>query len=187
MNTLNHRAAINRLCFEPTKVRLDQIMIQNGLNTSIDMTRQERIATSQEPLPVFPDHRPKTPSNKAPHDPELGEYDLRIVAALEGHRGGKRAMDPIKAMIIIPMALHPTYHEEAMVQLQCFLSEHFLRTAQIALNAFLDAHSLSPATPDGKLAVDMEVRLPSVEKAPAAISSAPMFMIKPAAPDGEVR
>jgi hypothetical protein len=105
---------------------------------------------------------------------------------MHGHRrGGPRVIDRIRGMIIIPMALHPTFYEEAMIQLRCFLENHFLRTAQIALQDYLDKHCLPPATADGKVAVEMAIRLPSPETPPSCRPAGPAFMIKPAVPSGE--
>jgi hypothetical protein len=125
-------------------------------------------------------------STKPLHDPELGEYDLRVVVVFQGHRGGTPVIDRIRATIIIPMALHPTFHEEAMLQLKGFLENGF-RTAQIALNDYLDKHGPPPTTPDGKVAVDMEVRLPSVATSPSPSAAQPSFIIKPTAPATEVK
>ena len=146
------------------------------------LTRRQRIDKLNLPLPVFADNPPEKASNKKVIDSELGEYDLRFEIVFAGYGLGTPVIDRTRAVIIVPRALHPTFHEEARLQLKSFL-ENFLRTAQIALNDYLDKRSLPPTTAEGKLAIDMEVRLPSPDKSVAPSTSEPAVLIKPAAPD----
>jgi hypothetical protein len=72
--------------------------------------RQQRIKDMNLPLPVFTDQPSKKPSGQKVLYPELGEYDLRCEIVIEGYTYKGRMFDPIRAVIIVPMALHPAFH-----------------------------------------------------------------------------
>jgi hypothetical protein len=144
--------------------------------------RQQRIKDRNLPLPVFPDQTSKTPSGDKVLHLELGEYDLGFEIVTEGYTHKGRMFDRIRATIIVPMGLHPAFHEEAIRQFKCF-GENCLRIAEIALNDYLDRNCVPAPTADGKLAVDMEVRLPSPDKSVAPSTSEPALLIKPVAPE----
>ena len=88
--------------------------------------RRQRINSLAIPLPRFPDLLPSKPKDAYPIDPELEEYDLRFKATCAAFQG-KVAIAQIKAMVVLPMALHPAFHEEALLQCKSFM-EGFSRT-----------------------------------------------------------
>ena len=134
--------------------------------------RHQRYLDSGIPLPPFNTPPPEKPKDDGPIDPQLGEHDARFTAVLQGFTHKNRIIN-LRAMIVVPVALHPVFRQEGLMQIRSFL-ENFLRISQIAVNDFLDNNAAPPALPDSNLTRDMKVRLPSVVE----ISFAP----NPAAP-----
>ena len=137
--------------------------------------RHQRYLDSGIPLPPFNTPPPKKPKDDGPLDPQLGEYDACFTAVLQGftHKG---RIIKLRAMIVVPMALHPAFREEARLQIRSFL-DNFLRTGQIAINHFLDNNAALPAAPDNPVTLDMKVKLPSAESPLAPNSAAPQMVI----------
>ena len=115
------------------------------------------------------------PKDESPIDPQLGEYDACFSVALQGFTHKGRIIH-IRAVIVVPMALHPVFKEEARLQIRSFL-ENVLRSGQIAINHFLDNNAALPAPPDNPVTLDMKVKLPSAESPLAPNSAAPQITI----------
>ena len=134
-------------------------------------------------MPVYPENPPTKPSEQKVIHPECGEYDLCVEIECELHSREARIFH-IKSMIIIPMAAHPTFFEEGIIQFKSFF-DAFGRTVEIALNDYLDKHASPPPTPDGTVALDMEVKLPSADKSASPSTDVPLITIKPAVPPAD--
>ena len=142
--------------------------------------RAESLKPEMSPVPAPASEKPK---DGCPIDAELGEHDACFTVLLQGFRHTGRIIN-LRAVIVVPMALNPVFFEEGQLQLRTFL-ENSLRIAQIALNDYLDKHVLPPPTPDGKVALDMNVKLPSAGSPQALSPAEPQVFIKPAPPDTE--
>ena len=160
--------------------------MNTNTQTFVPSARRQRVNNSDLEMPVFPAPTPEKPKDARLLDIELGEHDGRFTAVLAGYTHKGRIIH-LKAMIIVPMALHPVYREEALRQIVSFL-DSFARTAQIAVHEFLDNHTLPPTTPDGKLALNMEVKLPSAASPHSPSPTPPQIAItSPAAfADGQL-
>ena len=154
--------------------------MNTNTQTFVPSARRQRVNNADLEMPVFPAPTPEKPKDARLLDIELGEHDTRFTAVLAGYTHKGRIIH-LKAMIIVPMALHPVYREEALRQIVSFL-DSFARTAQIAVHEFLDNHTLPPTTPDGKLALNMEVKLPSAASPHSPSPTAPQIAITAVAP-----
>ena len=154
-------------------------MKTNTQPTFVPSAHRQRVNHFALQMPVFPDPTPEKPKEARLIDPELGEHDARFTAVLGGYTHKDRIIN-LRTEIVVPMALHPAFREEALRQFGSFL-DGFARMAQISVHQFADNHVLPPPTPDGKLGLNMEVKLPSVASTPSSSPAAPQISITPAA------
>ena len=126
------------------------------------------------------------PKDESPIDPQLGEYDACFSVALQGFTHKGRIIN-VRALIVVPMALHPVFREEARLQIRSFL-ENFLRSGQIAVNDFLDNNATPSAPPDNPVTLDVTVKLPSAASPHSPSPTPPQIAItSPAAfADGQL-
>jgi hypothetical protein len=137
--------------------------------------RHQRLLNSDIPLPPLNTPPLEKPKDESPIDPQLGEYGACFMAVLQGFTHKGRIIN-LRAMIVVPRALHPVFREEARLQIRSFL-DNFLRTGQIAVNDFLDNNATPSVPPDNPVTLDMKVKLPSAESPLAPNSAAPQITI----------